>query len=76
MGGSFGVSRGEAGAEPGGAASGVCRAMLGGIRGREKSTDRLLLRAWAVILPEMGRAEEAVVCGGGAGGCFGARINL
>src|ERR1700744_3441683 len=34
MGGSFGMSGGEAGAGPDGAASGVCRAMLGGIRGR------------------------------------------
>ncbi|MPW07209.1 hypothetical protein GCT19_16355 [Paraburkholderia sp. CNPSo 3155] len=76
MGGSFGVSGGEAGAGPGGAASGVCRAMLGGIRGRGTSTDRLLLRAWAVILPEMGRTEEAVVRGAAAGGRFGARIVL
>src|SRR6201997_655537 len=34
MGGSFGVSGGEAGAGPGGAASGVRRAMLAGVRGR------------------------------------------
>ncbi|WP_233851620.1 hypothetical protein [Paraburkholderia sp. HD33-4] len=50
--------------------------MLGGIRGRGKNTDRLLLRAWAAILPEMGRTEEAVVRGGAAGGRFGARIVL